>query len=89
MAKKQKPKKGRVVRLTEDLVAILDAEHKTGERIHDTVRRLFKLGHGAKIRYVLPADLSESLAEARGKAIVRAVKTKNGFVEKPVAVRET
>lgn len=83
---KQKPKKGRVVRLTPDLVTIVTMEQQAGETIPDVIRRL--LGLTGEIRYVLPSDTYMSLADARGAAVSRAVRSKKKVTEteKPIKV---
>lgn len=83
--RKQKPKKGRVFRLDDELAAIIEDEREPGETASDCVRRLF--GSEEDVKYVLPSDLKESAAEARGAAILRAVKTREKRPEKPIAVR--
>lgn len=84
--KKQKPKKGRVVRLTPDLVTIIAEEKEPGETIPAVIRRL--LGLTGEVRYVLPSDLHETVEDARGAAVVRAVRRKLKRTERPVSVRK-
>lgn len=83
---KQKKKPGKVIRLTPDLVSIVEAEHEEGETYPETIRRL--LGLTGEVRYVLPSDIYESVEDARGVAIIKAVKQKVKKTERPVAVRK-
>jgi len=83
--KKQKPKKGRVVRLNPDLITIISEEQKDEETVSDTVRRL--LGLTGEINYVLPSDIHRSVEDARGAAVLRAVRAKQKKAERPVPVR--
>ncbi len=83
--RKQAKKKGRVVRLTPDLVTIVAEQQQPGETVHEVIRRL--LGLTGDIRYVLPSDLHESVEDARGRAIIKAVRSKVKRTERPVAVR--
>lgn len=82
--RRQKPKKGKVYRLNPDLQVIIEEERLPGETTSDTVRRLF--GLTGDVRYVLPSDLHESVEDARGAAVVRAVRAR-GKREKPIPVR--
>lgn len=84
-AKKEKP--GKVVRLDPAVWRLVSAERTKGETITGAIRRLLGLTR-AKTRklYVLPSDLSESVEEARGRAVLVAVKRKMK-PEKPIAVR--
>ncbi len=84
--KRQKPKKGRVIRLTPDLVTIVAAEQERGEKIPDVLRRL--LGLKGEVRYVLPSDVHETVEEARGEAVIRAVRRKLKRPEKPITMRK-
>lgn len=83
-AKKRKPKPGKVVRLTPDLVARVVAERREGETIPSVLRRLLDLT--GELRYVLPSDLHETVADAKGAAVLRAVRSKSR-IEKPIAVK--
>lgn len=83
--KKQKPKKGRVVRLNPDLITIISEEQKDEETVSDTVRRL--LGLTGEINYVLPSDIHRSVEDARGAAVLRAVRAKQKKAERPIPVR--
>lgn len=82
--RKQKPKKGRVFRLDDGLAAVIEEERLPGETTSEVVRRLFGLDD--EVRYVLPSDLYESAADARGRAVLRAVREKTQR-EKPIPVR--
>lgn len=83
--KKPKPKKGRVVRLTPDLVTIIASEQQKGETIPSVIRRL--LGLTGTVRYVLPSDIYENVVDARGVAVLRAVNAKTRKIETPLPVR--
>jgi len=84
--KKQKPKPGRVVRLNPDLALIIELERLPGETISATVRRL--LGVSAEVRYVLPSDLYEDPADARGASVLRSVRSgSKKKIEQPVRVK--
>jgi negative regulator of replication initiation len=78
-------KKGRVIRVTPDLQAIIEVEQKRGETIPEVLRRLLNLK--GEVRYVLPSDIHETVEDARGVAVLRAVKTKSKRAERPTAVR--
>ena len=83
--KKRKPKKGKVVRITPDIVNLILIERKEKETISGVIRRLLNLS--GEDRYVLPSDLYARIEEARGVAIVRAVKSKNKKTEKPIKIK--
>lgn len=83
--RKQKPKKGKVVRLSPDLVTIITEERRGKEPVHETIKRL--LGLSGEVRYVLPSDLHESVEDARGVAVLRAVREKAKKRERPIPVR--
>lgn len=83
--KKQKPKKGKVFRIPPDLVEIIAREQRADEPSHETIRRLF----GDTTGWVLPADLHSRIEDARGAAVVRAVRGKSKKIEKPIAVKVT
>jgi hypothetical protein len=86
MAKrKQKPKAGKVVRITPDLDRLISTKRADSETVSETLRRLI---FGESRLYVLPSDIFISLEEARGEAIVRRVKQKLTKAEKPVVLRE-
>lgn len=83
--KKRKSKPGRVVRLSPDLVTIVNEEWREGDTIPKVLKRL--LGLTGDVRYVLPSDLHESAEDARGAAVIRAVRRKQKRTERPVPVR--
>lgn len=83
--RKQKPKKGKVVRLTPDLVVFLEGKRRDSETVSETFQRI--LGQIGETRFVLPSDLHETIEEARGYAILRKVRTKAKQAEKPVKVK--
>ena len=80
-----KPKKGRVVRLTPDLVKLVSESQHKGETIPSVIRRL--LTPRGLVRFVLPSDIYETVEDARGVAVMKAVKSKAKRAEKPIAVR--
>lgn len=82
-AKKIKP--GKVIRLTPDLAKLVLSSQLEGESIPDVLRRLLNLT--GEVSYVLPSDLHSSAEEARGAAVLRAVKMKEKRIERPLAVR--
>lgn len=85
--RKQKPKKGKVVRLTPDLVRLISKEQGEGETVASTIRRL--LAFEGDIVYVLPSDIHEEIEDARGIAVLRAVRKGRGrgTIERPVVLR--
>jgi hypothetical protein len=85
MASPKKVKPGKVVRLTPDLVTLVMTERKLGESIPSVIRRLLNLT--GEVRYVLPSDLHESIADAKGTAVLRAVRSKSKGIERPIPVR--
>ena len=84
-AKKIKP--GHVARLNPEMWRMVTAERRKGESVSSVLRRLID-GAAKKMRtlYALPSDLVETVEDARGRAVIRAVKGKRK-PEKPVAVR--
>jgi hypothetical protein len=85
LKRKSKKKLGRVIRVTPDLQAIIEVEKKKNETIPEVLRRL--LGLRGEVRYVLPSDIYETPEDARGVAVMRAVKSKNKKIERPLSVR--
>lgn len=87
-ARKEKP--GKVVRVDPVTWKLIASSRGAKETVTAVIRRLMGLsprkGDAPKKLYVLPSALSESIEEARGKAILEAVK-KKGKPEKPIAVR--
>lgn len=84
--RKYKKKAGRVVRLTPDLVKVLADEQREGETIPATIRRLLKVK--GEILYVLPSDVYERVEDARGQAVLRAIRAKTKRTEKPIQVQK-
>jgi hypothetical protein len=80
-----KKKAGRVVRLTPDLVKLIADSQQEGETIPTVIRRLLEIK--GDICYVLPSDIYETVEDARGVAVLRAVKAKSKRIERPVSVR--
>ena len=81
----KKPKAGRVVRLTPDLVRLVTESQRPGETIPAVMRRL--IGADEDIRYVLPSDIHESVEDARGVAVIRAVERRTTSIEKPLTIK--
>ena len=82
---KQKAKAGRVVRVTPELMKLIETKRTGRESVSATLKRII---NGEQKYYALPSDLCESLSEARGRAIMYKVQRKLKAVEKPIAVRE-
>ena len=85
VVKKRTPKKGKVVRLTPDLVKLVSSEQREGESVPSVIRRL--LGLTGELIYVLPSDIHETVADARGEAVLRAVRKRAKKIERPVPLR--
>lgn len=95
--KKQSPKKGHVVRASESAWSFLCSRQGAKETIKQTLDHVVNavINHEAevstrgRILYMLPESriVCDSLAEARGQAILVAVRGRKK-VEQPVAVRE-
>lgn len=83
--RKQKPKKGRVARLSPDLVRLVDSNRREGETVPEVLRRLIS-GDGDSL-YALPSDLHETAEDARGAAILRSVRDRSGRIERPIRVK--
>ena len=83
--RKQKKKKGIVVRLQPDLEALVTLMKEDGETYSDVIRRLFEQDD-REIRYALPSDLHESPADAKGAAVTKAVRARTKVTERPVKV---
>lgn len=83
-------KPGKVLRVDPLIYKMLSAKKGPKETWSSVIRRLLGLpsrkGEQPKKHYVLPSSLSESLPEARGRAVIEAAKKKTK-PEKPVAVR--
>jgi len=84
--RKQKPKKGKVVRLTPDLASLILEERMPDETIPEVIRRLLNPADG--ISYVLPSDLYPTIEDARGAAVIRKVVRKEEKTERPVPVKK-
>lgn len=83
--RKQKKKKGRVVRLSPGMELLVELLREEGETVSATLERLI-LDEG-DTRYALPSDLFLSLSEARGAAVLKATRGKTRKTEQPIAVR--
>lgn len=82
----RKKKPGRVVRLTPDLVRLVDLNRRKGETLPSVLRRLFLREEG-NILYALPSDLYESVEDARGAAILKAIKVGSAEIERPLRIK--
>ena len=82
--RKQKPKRGKVVRLVPELEQLVIQEKGEGETYSDVLLRL--LGGEGEEAFVLPSDIYKSAAEARGTALVRAHHAKSKRAERPLPV---
>lgn len=101
LKRKQKPKRGKVVRLSEYAWSFLSSRLESGETIKEAVDAMVSevldlesapppsVKEGRTL-YVLPESkiVCETLEEARGEAILRAVQKKTKKAEKPIVVRE-
>lgn len=97
--KKQNPKKGRVVRISERAFDVLSERARTIvkavdallEENHDMQIAMENLASSkselAKVYYALPSDLFEHIEDARGRAIVKSVQTGKRKPERPVEVK--
>lgn len=83
MSRKQRPKKGKVIRVSEDTWELLQSVRNGKETTTALVRRLLS---GVSRKYVLPSSLHESLEEARGEAVVRAVRSRKRDIEEPIVI---
>lgn len=90
MKTKQKKKSGHVVRVSDEALTFVDSVE--GESVREKLENLIEETRHlrketrAKKFYALPSDLCDSVEEARGLAVVRAVKQKKK-PEEPVVVR--
>lgn len=90
MKTKQKKKLGRVVRISPFLDDLVTKKRLPRESIAATLERLLGRSSDAKIYFILPEAriVCETIEEARGKAILIAVKSgMKKPKEKPIAVR--
>lgn len=85
--KKQRPKKGRVARLSPDLVRLIELHRRDGETVPDVLRRLIHKDTDGVAKFALPSDLHESAEDARGAAVLRSVRDRSGRIERPIKVR--
>jgi len=93
MAKsKAKPKPGKVIRVDDLTWAYLCSKKLASETIAALMRRLIGLtsrkGDTPIKAFVLPSDMYSSISEARGAAVIKAVKSKHRKPESPIAVKE-
>lgn len=93
--RKQRPKKGKVIRLTPGAWSLIEKKKKSRETIAATVERLLGLSSSGVADnfsyYILPESgiviKARSLAEAKGTAVLLAAKRKRSEIEKPLEVR--
>jgi len=83
----RKPKKGRVIRLTPDLVDRIFSEKRDDETVPQVIRRLLAL-KSEPTNFVLPSEMYTTKSEALGAAVMKAALKKTKTIEKPKAVRE-
>lgn len=92
--KKQGPKPGKVIRVSDGLIHFIERAKLSGETNDLVLRKLLGLPNSGEIDgevkeyYVLPGDLHENVADARGRAIIQNVKLKKK-IEEPIIVRRT
>lgn len=84
--RKQKPKRGHVVRVADAIFDLVVSGRRDGETITEAISRLI-LGDPESLRFVLPSDLHETPEDARGVAVLRSVKRKEKRIERPLSVR--
>jgi hypothetical protein len=89
--KEQIKKPGKVLRADEASWKLLSRKRKMKETVAACLRRRLGLppkGKGNSVReiYVLPSDIHGSVEEARGQAVLRAVKKKTKQIEEPILV---
>jgi len=87
--KKQKPKKGHVIRVNPELWHLIHEESHDDESISKTLLRLLHLHGDPEEFWILPQSLlaARSVEAARGMAILRCVqKGKKDPVEEPIRV---
>ena len=88
-------KPGRVVRLSPKLQRYVESRLQKQETLDACLRRLVGLPakqergkFEVRAVYVLPSDIFEFASDARGKAVLRAVRTKQPHkIEKPIEMR--
>lgn len=93
--RKQRPKRGHVIRLSPKAWSLVEKKKRSRETIAAVVERLLGLtAEGASSAlsfYILPESgvvlKARSLAEAKGAAVLLAAKRKRTEVERPVEVR--
>ena len=98
MARKAKPNrdKGRPVRLSNEVLSVLDRKLRKAESYDSLLRRIIGLPsrndepQHLEVFWVLPSTLlaRKSLAEARGEAVLAAVRKGKKKTEKPIKVVE-
>lgn len=98
MARKKKPDrdKGRPVRLSNEVISVLTRKKRREESCDSILRRILGLparnGSTQHLEsfWVLPSTLTvkSTLAEARGEAILQAVRRGHKKAEKPIRVIE-
>ncbi len=85
-------KPGKVIRVDPLTWKYVTERRRKGETLSALMRRLIGLPSKkgiveARTNFVLPSDLFDSAAAARGASVIRAVRLKKKKIEEPVAVR--
>lgn len=89
---KKKEKPGKVLRIDALTWKYITELKRPKESFSGLIRRLIGLPSRKGItevsaKFVLPSDLHRSIEEARGAAVLRAVRAKRKETEEPIAVR--
>ena len=87
--KKQLPKKGKVARLVPELAKLVSDNQCEDETVSAVLLRLLDHSDPPMFYYILPESriVCDTAAEARGTAILRAVRRGKKPTEKPLKVR--
>jgi len=82
-------KPGKVVRVSPELWKLICTERTEGESVDSVLRRVIGIDATIEEFFVVPSDLCKSPAEARGHAVIKAVRTRNKDLAKetPLKVR--
>lgn len=89
--RKQKPKSGKVIRVSKDMGAFLTKEKKAGETWDLALRRLLgsepKGAISVPHMWVLPSHLIATRSEALAISLEEAVKTRKGFGDRETPIK--
>lgn len=90
---KQKDKPGKVIRVDPTTWKYITQQKQEKETLSAVVRRLLglapKKGNWIPNKFfILPSSLFNSVSEARGAAVMQAVKKKDKSIERPIEVRK-